>query len=75
MKTLFLLIFIQLHGPGGQVIDIAPDEITSLREPQANSESHFGKGVHCIIKMTNGAINAVVEHCEAIRQEIERMGK
>jgi hypothetical protein len=75
MKTLFMLIFIQLHGPGGQIIDIAPNEITSLREPQAGSEAHFGKGVHCIIKMTNGAINAVVEHCEAIRAEIEGLGK
>jgi hypothetical protein len=75
MKTLFMLAMIQLHGPGGQVIDINPLEITSLREPQANSESHFGKGIHCIIKMTNGAINAVVEQCEMIRVEIERMGK
>jgi len=70
-----MLIFIQLHGPGGQTIDINPDQITSLRMPQAGKEEHFGKDVHCIVKMSNGASNAVVEDCALIRKEIERMGK
>jgi hypothetical protein len=75
MKTLFLYTMLLLHGPGGQIIDINPNEVTSLREPQRGSEAHFGKEVHCIIKMTNGAINAVVENCELIRSEIERMAR
>jgi len=43
--------------------------------PQAGKEEHFGKDVHCIVKMSNGASNAVVEDCALIRKEIERMGK
>ena len=74
MKTLFMYTMLLLHGPGGQTIDINPDQITSLRQPQAGKEEHFGKDIHCIVKMSNGAVNAVTEHCELIRNEIERMG-
>ena len=70
-----MLFLLQLHGPNGQIIDVNPNEITSLRSPQAGSENHFGKNVHCLIKMTNGAVNAVVEDCEWIRVQLERIGR
>jgi hypothetical protein len=61
-----LAIFLELHGPNGQIIEVNPNEISSLRTPQAGSSEHFAKGVRCIIKMTNSNINAVVETCETV---------
>jgi hypothetical protein len=73
MKSMFFLvaIFLQLHGPDGQTIDVNPEQITSLRMPQASAGDHFPKGTKCILKMTNGSINAVVESCEAIRHMLK----
>jgi hypothetical protein len=74
MKTLFLYAMLQLHGPGGQVIDINPDHITTLRQRHLGKlEEHLAKEVRCIIKMSDGSFNLVVEDCELIRKEIEGM--
>jgi hypothetical protein len=73
MKTLFMYTMLLLHGPGGQVIDINPDHITALRERHPKIEEHFAKDVHCIVKMSDGSFNLVVEDCELIRKEIEGM--
>ena len=67
-----LLHLIQLHGPDGQTIDINPNEVSSLRAPR-KTEDHFPKGTACVVIMTNGRINLVVEDCETIRNEIEGM--
>jgi hypothetical protein len=64
-------IFLELHGPNGQTIDVNPDQITSLRMPQVSAGDHFPKGTHCILKMTNSSINAVVETCQAIRHMLQ----
>ena len=66
-----LAVFLELHGPNGQMIKVNVDQITSLRMPQASAGDHFPKGTKCILKMTNGSINAVVESCEAIRHMLK----
>jgi len=58
---------IQLHGPGGQEIDINPHEIASLREPSSISEGHFPKEIRCVVIMTNGRFNLVKEDCHTVR--------
>ena len=63
--------FVTLHAPGGQEIDINPNEVTSIREPRAGSELHFGKDIRCVVIMSNGRINAVVEECKAVIDMIE----
>jgi hypothetical protein len=70
---IFAYLLVQLHGPNGQQIDINPHEVSSLREPQKGSDEHFAKGVRCLIKMSNGAINAVTEDCETVRRMIEEL--
>jgi hypothetical protein len=72
VSILALLHLIQLHGPDGQVIDINPSEVSSLREPR-KTEDHFPKGTNCVVIMTNSRISLVVEDCEVIRSEIEGM--
>jgi len=71
MMFFLVAIFLELHGPDGQTIDVNPDQITSLRMPQASAGDHFPKGTKCVIKMTNGSINAVVETCQSILQVLK----
>jgi len=58
---------ILLHGPNGQEIAINPQEITSLREPTEASGDHVAKGVKCLVTMTNGKVNGVVEDCGMVK--------
>jgi hypothetical protein len=73
VSILVLLHLIQLHGPDGQIIDVNPNEVSSLREPREGSEGHFPNGTKCIISMTNSKLVFVTEDCELIRMEIEGM--
>jgi len=58
---------VRLHGPDKQEIDINPHEVASLREPSSVSEGHFPKGIRCVIVMTNGRFNLVLEDCDTVR--------
>jgi hypothetical protein len=63
--------FIVLHNPQGQEIDINTREISSIREVRRDAKEHFAKGTSCLVVMTNGHINTVVEDCAAVRTMIE----
>ena len=62
---------IQLHGPGGQEIDVNPHEISSLRDPSSDPEGHFAKGIRCIVFMTNGKALGITEDCDTVRKIVE----
>jgi hypothetical protein len=67
MKALALAL-VALTGPGGQVIEINPAEIVSLREPRGD---HFDKDVHCLIHTSDGKFIAVLETCQAVGRKID----
>jgi hypothetical protein len=62
MKALAALLFILVHGPDGQEIELNIAEISSIRQPRS-AEDHFNKDVHCLIFMTNGKFVGVEETC------------
>ena len=62
-------IFILLHVPTGQEIEVNAAEISSMRKPREN-EGHFARGTKCLLTMTNGKINGVVESCETVYERI-----
>ena len=59
----------QFTLPNGQKIEVNPNEVSSVREPQG--EGHFAKGTRCILVMTNGKLIAVQEECDAVRIAVE----
>jgi hypothetical protein len=67
--ALFAAALITLTGPGGQVIDINPAEIVSLREPRG--DGHFDKDVHCLIHTADGKFITVIETCQIVRERID----
>ena|SRR5215510_2786119 len=69
------LHFVFLHGPDDQQILLNVDEISSIREPRAAAEAHFGKNVHCIVFMTNGKFVGTAEGCEEVLQKVQEIDK
>jgi hypothetical protein len=69
MNWIIATVLITLTGPGGQVIEINPAEIVSLREPRG--DGHLDKDVHCLIHTTDGKFIAVKETCVIVHERIE----
>lgn len=64
---------IELHAAGGAEIEINPREITSMRSRDEDSDrdSHFAKGVQCLINLSDGKFVTVVESCADVLQKIK----
>jgi hypothetical protein len=61
------IALVELHGPTGQVLEINPAEISSVRTPVVGAaHQHWGQGTRCILVMSNGRTNAVIEDCAAV---------
>jgi hypothetical protein len=67
---LVTVVFIIVHGPDQQSIEVNAHEISSLREPRKGADEHFGKNVNCLIGMSNGKLINVIETCAAIVEQI-----
>lgn len=69
MKLIVLaLALITLHGPTGARIDLNGETISSLRDPSAMPEGHYGKGVRCIVIADGGRPLAIRETCDEVRR-------
>lgn len=64
------IILLHLTGPGGQMIEVNPDEIVTLRSPR--SQEHFAPGTRCLINTVDGKVVAVQEDCYRVKQEAEK---
>jgi hypothetical protein len=69
LPSLILLLFIELHGPTGQVLHVNAAEISTLREP-ISADGHWARGTHCIIVMTNGKVIGVAEDCATVEHKL-----
>jgi hypothetical protein len=63
--TVLALSLVELHGPSGQIIEINPVEVSSVRAP-IDTPGHWGSGTRCVIVMTNGKSNAIKEDCATV---------
>jgi hypothetical protein len=57
--------FIKLHSPDHLAISVNAGEISTVRDPR---QGHFGKGVHCVLVMTNRSFIGVVEDCDTVHR-------
>jgi len=61
---------VELHAPTGQIIDINPAYVSSMRAP-LDTSGRWARGVRCIIVMANGRFNAVAEDCDTVREKMK----
>jgi hypothetical protein len=69
------LHLILVQGPDNQRILLNVDEISSIREPRAGSEGHFGPNVKCLVIMANSRLVGTLETCDTIQRKIEGTDK
>lgn len=67
---LFALRLVQFYGPDHQLIEIAPDQVVSIREPRGVELRHFHEHVHCLIFTADGKFSAVLEDCRTVEQRL-----
>jgi len=60
-----------VHGPGGQMIEINPREVSSIREIRGADKGHFQEGIKCLVIMTNGKFIGTIEDCKTIIDQVQ----
>jgi hypothetical protein len=60
------LVFISVHGPTGQEIELNIEGIASLRMPDDRIEGHVAPGTNCVVFMTDGKFVPTQETCAEI---------
>ena len=66
---------VELHGPGGQVFHVNPDEVVSLRSELAKREGHYSLDIHCLVNTADGKFLGEIEKCSEVRKLIEEERK
>lgn len=67
----FAVVMILLHAPGGAIIEINPEQVTSLREKHESNEHTVTKEANCQVSLVDGKFVLVVEPCYQVRKMIE----
>jgi len=68
-----VIAFVELHGPSGQVLEVNPALVSSIRQPiDVAGPSHWARGTRCIIIMSKGMFLAVSEDCVTV---IKKLGE
>jgi len=65
-----VLALIELHGPTGQLLEINPAAVSSVRQP-IDVSGHWAKGTRCILVMTNGGYISVSEDCPTVVDKLK----
>lgn len=66
MIPILVLVLVMFHAPGGQIIWINPEAVTSTRVPRQGE--HFAPGIHCVINTSDGKFSLVLESCDEVRE-------
>lgn len=72
--TLLLAAAVELilvHMLDGRTVAINPQQVTQLVHATGKGNKNFVAGVHCLVRMTDGAFVSVVEECEAIEKAMQ----
>jgi hypothetical protein len=66
-----VLHLLKLTGLDGQMIEVNPDQIVSLRVPREDQERHIHEKAQCLIHTTDGKFISVIETCERVQRLLE----
>lgn len=72
MIVILAFHLVQFTGPDGQVIDVYPENVVTVRPLRPGKEEHFGPGIKCLIHTTDGRHVAVIEDCDTVKRKLEQ---
>jgi hypothetical protein len=73
MSQLVALTLVLLTGPGGQTVEVNPEEVVSIRSPR--SVDHMPSSVHCIVFTTDSKFIGVGERCSEVDKKLKQPDK
>ena len=71
LAEILTMHLLTVTGIGGEIVEINPAEVVSLRNPGAMNESHFHRLARCIITTGDGKFVAVKETCKQVHELLE----
>jgi hypothetical protein len=66
------VVFAMLHDPQGIVVEINPDQVTSLRNAPSQRQGNFTEEANCLVNLTDGKFITVKEDCKTVRSLLEQ---
>jgi uncharacterized protein YlzI (FlbEa/FlbD family) len=69
-----VVVFITIHAPDGQEVELNAAEISSIRRPR-EADGHFAKGARCLLTMTNGKFFITTETCLEVVNKIAEVNE
>lgn len=76
LAMIILAGMIILHNVSGSPVEVNPDQITHLRNPEPPGKEHsFTEKAHCMVNMADGKFVTVTETCAEVRRAIEEQRK
>lgn len=70
-----MIEFIILQTLDGRDVHVNPAAIVSISETSETrdpSKKLMTSKVHCVVNMTNGKFITVIEHCDSVRQRLQK---
>jgi hypothetical protein len=76
-KMLFAAaVLVLVHTPNGDLVEVNPDQIVSLRTAAPDREDEkrlYHKSIKCLINLADGKFVAIVENCDTVRNQMEEL--
>jgi hypothetical protein len=70
IAELFLLHLVRLTGTDGQLIEINPEEVVSVRAPGSIAE-HLHPNTRCVVYTSDGKFISVRDECQDVQKKLE----
>jgi hypothetical protein len=63
---------VELHTLHGDVVQVNPTMVVSLRRPQGKGKQVMHGDVQCIVNFVDGKFITVLESCSEVRKKLEQ---
>jgi hypothetical protein len=70
VAQILALHLVRLTGTDGQIIEINPEEVVSVRAPGAIAE-HLHPNTHCVIYTSDGKFISLRDDCADVQRKLE----
>ena len=66
-----VISLVLLHSPDGYVVQINPEQVTSLVEERKTKDRLYHESAHCLVRLADGTNVAVTETCDRVKEILE----